>query len=346
MNDYLIVGSGLTGATMARLLITAGNSVHIVERRPHIAGNIYDTNHSSGIRYNLYGAHYFRTNCERIWEFINSFGEFYTLEGRVMSQVDDHLEHWPIQSSYLKKGEEPTFKGNPTNFEEACLAMMPERIYQKFVKGYTEKQWGVKCTKLSPSLAKRFDVRTDGDTRLKQDKYQGMPKEGYTKLIETMLKDIPITLNCNYLTHKNDFKARTIIFTGSIDEYHQYKLGHLRYRTQRRKHTYLNFPSFQKCMAVNYPNDYEHIRSFEWKKMMQNPPDNGTLITFETPEDTRNPDKFEYPFPDEENASLYQKYTELPHENTFFAGRLGEYRYLDMDQAIARAMKHVQTLLT
>ncbi|MPZ52548.1 MAG: FAD-dependent oxidoreductase [Acidimicrobiia bacterium] len=178
--EYLIVGSGLTGATIARHLVENGRDVLILDRRPHMGGNVHDHWHPSGIRIHTYGPHYFRTSSERIWSFVNRFADFYRYEAELLTMVDNSLEHWPVVESYIEKAVgpdwEPAFTGTPSNFEEASLSKMPEQIYRLFVKGYTEKQWGVPAESLSADLAGRFAVHGDGDKRLKRSKYQGIPR--------------------------------------------------------------------------------------------------------------------------------------------------------------------------
>ena len=349
--DYLIVGSGLTGAVIARELFDHGLSVLVLERRAHIGGNVHDHCHPSGIKIHSYGPHYFRTNNENIWQYVNKFATFYKYEPEVKSFVDGSYENWPIADRYIKEsiGPDwtPSFTGTPVNFEEASLAMMPETIYMKFVKGYTEKQWGVDARDLSPELAKRFDIRRNNDPRLVTHRYQGIPDEGYASFMSKLLTDIPILLNFDYLKNRNSFKPqKKLIFTGPIDEYFGYKLGRLKYRGQMRKDTYIAGVDYiQPCGQVNNPDGISgaHIRTLEWKHMM--PPEyarqiRGTVLTTETPCVPDSSDHYEYPFPDLLNAKLYSRYREEADKigDVLICGRLGEYKYYDMDQAIARAM--------
>lgn len=351
ITDYLIIGSGLTGSVMARLLADAGREVLVVDRRAHQGGNVHDHVHASGVRVHTYGPHYFRTTSDAIWAFVNRFATFWKYEAELRSLVDGRYEHWPIVAEYVRRtvGDhwQPEFRGEPRNFEEASLAMMPRLVYEKFVKGYTEKQWGVPASALAASLAKRFDVRADGETRLVRHKYQGIPREGYAALMWNMLQGIPVVLDCDYLKHRGAFEARKlVVFTGPIDEYFGFELGRLHYRGQQREHAYLAGAGLQQpCGQVNYPDPAQgpHIRALEWKHMM--PPEEadqvpGTLLTREVPFSPQEPDRYEYPFPDSANARLYQAYREraAAHPNLLVCGRLGEYRYFDMDQAIARAM--------
>ncbi|HUB66412.1 MAG TPA: UDP-galactopyranose mutase [Candidatus Methylacidiphilales bacterium] len=348
---FLIIGSGLTGAVIARLLHDAGRSVLMVERRCHLGGNVHDHIHESGIRVHTYGPHYFRTNDDDLWAFVNRFGGFYKYEPALKSWVDGRHENWPIAGSYIRRviGEKwrPDFTGTPSNFEEAALALMPRLIYEKFVKGYTEKQWGVPPTQLSASLVKRFDVREDDEPRLMRHRHQGLPKDGYAAWMRRMVEGIPIILNCDYLCCRHDFpESAHIVFTGPIDEYFHHDMGRLVYRGQRREHEYLSEASYaQPCGQVNNPDPANgpHIRILEWKHMMM--PEfagkiHGTVLTRETTVTAIDPKDFEYPFPDAANTRLYEAYRARAAQinGLTVCGRLGEYRYYDMDQAIARAM--------
>lgn len=355
--DYLVVGSGLTGATIARRLTDEGRDVVVLERRDHLGGNVHDQVHrSTGIRYHTYGPHYFRTNSERIWEFVNRFVEWYPFEARLMSYVDGRMEHWPIQEEYIRRevsrAETPQgtiFQSKPSNFEEACLDMMPRLVYEKFVKGYTEKQWGVPCTTLSASLAGRFTVHR-GDTRLKDAKYQALPYGGYAALMEKMLEEITV-YHDDYLQHPEDFYARKVIFTGPIDEFYGFDLGKLKYRGQRRATLAISTPErLQPTIQVNY-SQYAtaFIRRLEWNHL-QEPgfQDRGTsLITEETPYTPEKPTDYEYPFPDETNQALYQRYRlrAKADDKLVMAGRLGAFSYMDMDAAVGRALKLADELL-
>ncbi len=355
--DFLIVGSGLTGATIARTLADAGCEVLVLERRNHVGGNVHDHLHSSGVRIHTYGPHYFRTNSEEIWRYVNRFGEFFRYEAVVKTLIDGNLEQWPIPAQYIEReiGEwQATADTRPANFEEACLSIMPRQIYEKFVKGYTEKQWGHAATSLSPKLATRFDVRHDNDPRFSQHKYQGIPHAGYADFTRQLLHGIPVLLNCDYLRMRDTFRARQLlVFTGAIDEFFSYDIGRLDYRAQSREHVFVEgTPYFQACGQVNNPSPAHgaHIRTLEWKHMM--PPDlsagiQGTVITRESPYSPQNSDHYEYPFPDQRNQALYEAYRArvADDQRLLICGRLGEYRYFDMDQAIGRALRLSRKIL-
>jgi UDP-galactopyranose mutase len=357
--DYIVVGSGMTGATIARLLADAGREIIVLERRAHIGGNVHDLLHSSGIRVHTYGPHYFRTGSQRIWEFVTRFANFYEYKAKLLSLVDGRYEHWPVIKSCLIRlaGADwsPGFKGVPTNFEEASLLMMPRIIFDKFVKGYTEKQWGVPAHTLSVDLARRFDVRSDDDVLLSRHKYQGLPLEGYHSWMKKMLDGIPVRLSTDYLNSREDFRhKKCLIFTGPIDELFSFSHGRLKYRGQRRTHRYVtDRDTILPCAQVNNPDPAQgsHVRSLEWKYLM--PPgfvknNIGTVITTETPYTAQDPNDYEYPFPDAENRKIYQTYAQRANQipKLIICGRLGEYRYYDMDQAIGRAMMIARRLLS
>ncbi len=345
--DYLVVGSGLTGATVARRLADAGRDVLVVERRNRIGGNVADDVHEpSGIRFNLHGPHYFRTNSDKLWDWVQRFSEFRPYEARVLTLVDGRLEKWPIQRDAwgFLKWHETSIKAH--NFEEACLQRIPSSLYEKLVKPYTELQWGVPAHTLSADLASRIPIR-DGDDRLSTHKHQGLPVDGYSRWVENMLKGVPVLLNYNAMCNRVDYER--MVWTGPIDEFYNYQHGRLRYRTQRREHHCIGLGQqgvfFQDVAQVNNPAG-PSIRTIEWKHLSPRRHD-GTLITREYPQDSTDPDTHEYPFPSEEEQARYRLYAEdakqLP--NVTFCGRLGLYVYYDMDQAIAAAHKVADRLL-
>lgn len=349
--DHLIVGSGLTGAVIARTLVDAGQSVLVVDRRSDIGGNVHDHVHASGVRIHTYGPHYFRTNSPELWAFVNRFSPFFRYEPALKSFVDGAYENWPIAASYIRRTIGPTWAAGftgatPRNFEDASLSMMPTLIYEKFVKGYSEKQWGVPARTLSAELARRFDVREDDEPRLMRHQFQGIPEHGYTACMRALLAGIPVVLNCDYLRHRAEFRPRrSTIYTGPIDEFFGFDLGRLVYRGQQRAHEYRTDTDWaQPCGQVNNPDPANgpHIRTLEWKHMMPRPDAErirGTVLTRETTITPSDPDGYEYPFPDAANQRLYQTYRARAEliPDLLICGRLGEYRYYDMDQAIARA---------
>jgi UDP-galactopyranose mutase len=357
--DYLVVGSGLTGSVIARTLVDAGHDVLILERRDHIGGNVHDSLHPSGIRVHTYGPHYFRTNSPRIWEFVNRFSDFYPYEAVLSSLVDGRYERWPVSDEYIRRtvGQDwkPAIPGPGENFEESSLAMMPELVYEKFVKGYTEKQWGVPAASLSSELAGRFEVRSGDDDRLKRQRYQGIPVGGYAALMARLIDGIPIETGVDYLAHRDRYEARrTLVFTGPIDEYFGFDLGRLGYRGQKRTHRYLADADLaQPNGQVNNPDPANgpHVRTLEWKHMLS-PEERrraeGTVLTDETPHTPDDPNDYEYPVPDAANKALFERYRARARATPglLVCGRLGEYRYYDMDQAIARALLLARRLLS
>ena len=356
--DYLIVGSGLTGSVIGRLLADAGQKVLVIDRRDYVAGNIHDAVHPSGIRVHTYGPHYFRTNSDKVWSFANRFSRFYQYEAIVKSFVDGQCENWPLAASCIRRlagrSWKPSFQGAPANFEEAALSKMPMVIYKKFVEGYTQKQWGKAPKLLSAALAARFQVREDDDPRLVKHSYQGIPENGYSQWIRRMLQGLPVELSCDYrLDRKRFHVAKKLIYTGLIDEFFDFRLGRLAYRGQKRETRHYPEINWQQvCGQVNYPSllDGPKIRTLEWKHMMDTSvkePLHGTVITHETPFKPDDPDEYEYPMCDEANLLLYNQYKHLTASlpGVLFCGRLATYHYLDMDQAIEKAMTSAEALL-
>ena len=356
--DYLIVGSGLTGATIARILHDYGKKVVVVERRPWIGGNCYDYNHECGIRVGKYGPHHFRTSDEDIWKFVIRFDSFYRFELTILTEINGSLVNYPITRDYIEQvcGNkwQPVFTDKPTNFEEACLTKMPRLVYDQIVKPYTEKQWGVEAKSLSIDLASKVHINKGNDKRLVSDIHQGFPIHGYTYFIERLLEEIPVITNYDFLQHKKDIGYNNLIYTGLMDEFFDFEFGKLAYRGQKRN-TFLieNRTWYQEAQSVNNPSkeNGEHIRTVEWKYYMPfqyaNSIINNTVITKETPYTPDNPDEYEYPFPSEENKELYNRYRlKASHDKKLvICGRLGDYKYYSMNHAIKQAMLIARKLL-
>jgi UDP-galactopyranose mutase len=348
--DFVIVGSGLTGSTIARILADHRQDALIIERKNHIAGNVYDYRHASGATIHKYGPHYFRCGSERIWAFLNRFTTFYDWSAVIASKVNGDYLHWPVQQSFIEQiagTEWNLFAGEPSNFEEACLSKMPVRLYEMLIKGYTEKQWGVRCVDLDKELAARVTInKADVKTLTPNRRWNALPRHGYTEMISGMIRGIPVITDCDYLRSRDRVIAnKLLVFTGPIDEFFRYKHGKLKYRGQDRSVEY--FPAstqYQPYVQVNYPSpDVPAIRTLEWKHLMHEDDRRnvkGTVVTHETPFTPDQPHQYEYPFPDGANKALYGKYRQEADrlKNVLICGRLGEYRYYDMDQAIGRAM--------
>jgi UDP-galactopyranose mutase len=346
--DLLVVGSGLTGATIARLATDAGHRVLVLERRSEIGGNIRDAVHASGIRYGLYGPHYFRTSSDKIWAFVNRFATFRPFSAEVKTVVAGRFEDWPVTTEYLCRElglrwqmMVPIYQHVAIKtFEDACRAAMPADVYKRFIRGYTAKQWGVDPTDLDAGLAGRFEVREGQDRRLKQSTHQGIPSAGYSAFVSRLLEGIEIRCGIHYMSGLSP--ASLTVFTGPIDEYFGFDLGRLGYRAQQRELIWQPHPfPMHPTVQTNFPDLAEPaIRAIEWRHMAPLI-GNGTLITREYPYTPENPDDFEYPLPTAENRALYSKYRDrTAHEpRVIFAGRLGTFRYYDMDQAIGAAMK-------
>jgi UDP-galactopyranose mutase len=347
-SEFVVVGAGLTGATIARQLHDAGRTVVVVDRRPHVAGNTYDYTHTeSGIRIHAYGPHYFRTSSERVWNFVNRFSSFYEYSATVMTIVDGQIEAWPVTREAVNRigrGEQPPFQGTPSNLEEAALSLMPRRVYEKFVKEYNEKMWGCDCTNLSAALCRRFDVRDGGDRRLiSHAKWQALPTNGYAAMVANMLDGIEVHLGTpfNHAAHR---ATRCLVYTGPVDSFFNCDMGQLPYRAQRRQHEYLSeFELAQPCVQINNPCHVggPHVRTIEWSHLMpKDAPVHGTVLTTETPYSPVDEDGYEYPSQDIASQTLAEKYAERANSvpGVVFVGRLAKYAYVDMDMAIAKAL--------
>ena len=370
MYNYVIVGSGLYGATLARQLTDAGKSVLVIDKRPNIAGNVY-TENIQGINVHIYGAHIFHTNNKAVWEYVQRFATFNRFTNSPVANYHGELYSLPFNMFTFNKmwgvvtPEEAAKKiaeqrkeiiGEPKNLEEQAISLIGRDVYEKLVKGYTEKQWGRKCKDLPSFIIKRLPVRLTFDNNYFNALYQGIPIGGYTKMIERMLDGIEIRLNCDFLIHRAELEALTerVIYTGPIDAYFNYSLGNLEYRSVRFETEVLDIPNFQGNAAVNYTDaETPWTRIIEHKWFEFGKDENGndlpkTVISREYSSEWKPGDEPYYPVNDEKNSSLYQQYANLAakEERVIFGGRLGEYKYYDMDQVIAVALEKARELIS
>ena len=368
--DYLIVGSGLYGATFAQQAHAAGESVLVIDKRPHIAGNVY-TEQIEGINVHKYGAHIFHTNNKAVWNYLNQFAEFNRFTNSPVANYKGELYSLPFNMYTFNKmwgvttPEEAAAKieeqrkaagiTNPQNLEEQAISLVGIDIYQKLVKGYTEKQWGRDCKDLPAFIIKRLPVRLTFDNNYFNALYQGIPIGGYTKMVENMLNGIEVRLGVDYLEHKAELGklAETVVYTGPIDAYFGYKLGYLEYRSVRFETELLDKPNFQGNAAVNYTDRetpwtriIEH-KWFEFGKDEQGSDLPKTVISREYSSEWKPSDEPYYPVNDEKNGSLYAEYKNLADDekNVIFGGRLAEYKYYDMDQVVAEALNKCRDVL-
>lgn len=354
--DYLIVGSGLYGAVFARQMKDAGKSVLVIDRRDHIAGNVY-TRLEDNIHVHQYGAHIFHTNSEDVWNYVNRFARFNRFTNTVVANYKGELYSLPfnmytfnamwgtITPDEAKKKIEEQRKeitGQPRNLEEQAISLVGRDIYEKLIRGYTEKQWGRPCSELPAFIIRRLPVRFTFDNNYFNALYQGIPMGGYTKMVDNMLEGIPVRLGEDYLKNREYWNslADQVVFTGPIDEFYNYSLGPLEYRSVRFETEKLDTPNFQGNAAVNYTDaDTPWTRIIE-HKWFEDLGSDVTIISREYSSEWKPGDEPYYPVNDEKNSALYKSYKELAdrEDKVLFGGRLGEYRYYDMDQVIASAL--------
>lgn len=357
MFDYLVVGSGLFGATFANLAKKSGKKVMVVDKRSHIAGNCF-TESVEGINVHKYGAHIFHTSNAQVWKYVNSFVPFnrYTnspvavSKGRLFNlpfNMNTFYQLWGVKTPVeaLRKIEEQRILANvvePRNLEEQALSLVGRDVYEALIKEYTEKQWGRKCSELPASVIKRLPLRFTFDNNYFNDLYQGIPEGGYTKLVSAMLDGVEVRLNTDFLKCRDELEslAKKIVYTGPIDEFFEYKFGTLEYRSLRFETELLDCENFQGNAVVNYiDTDVPYTRIIEHKHF-----EFGTqpksVITREYPESWKLGMERFYTVNDSKNTNLFQKYKTLANQlpNVIFGGRLAEYKYYDMDDVIERAM--------
>ncbi len=372
MYDFLIVGAGLYGAVFAREAAQAGRTCLVVDRRNHIAGNIY-TEECEGIRVHVYGAHIFHTDDISVWNYVNQFASFNRYTNSPLANYKGELYNlpfnmntfhalWGVTTPEEAKAEierQVRAEGitNPKNLEEQALFLGGRDIYEKLIRGYTEKQWGRKATELPPSIIKRLPFRFLYDNNYFNDAFQGIPVGGYTSMVQKLLKheNIEVKLNTDYFADRQSLRSRAdfLVFTGQIDAYFDYSLGELEYRSLRFETETLETENYQGNAVINY-TEYEipytriiEHKFFEIFGSALSDPGSKTVITREYPLPWNPSEEPYYPVNDEKNNTLYKKYTELAakEKDVLFGGRLGKYRYYDMDDCVAEALKDSKALL-
>jgi len=361
--DYLIVGAGLYGAVFARQAKAAGKTCLVIDKRDHIAGNVY-TEKVEGIDFHKYGAHIFHTNNKRVWNYVNQFAEFNRFTNSPVANYKGELYSLPFNMYTFNKmwgvvtPEEAAAKierqrreagiTEPKNLEEQAISLVGTDIYEKLIRGYTQKQWGRPCNELPSFIIKRLPVRLTFDNNYFNALYQGIPVGGYTRLVEHMLDGIEVRLGVDYLENKAemDALAETIVYTGPIDAYFGYRLGTLEYRSVRFENELLDIPNFQGNAAVNYTDaetPYTRIIEHKWFTFGKDEQGNDlpkTIISREYSSEWHPGDEPYYPVNDAKNSALYQQYKVLAQkeDRVIFGGRLGEYKYYDMDAVINAAL--------
>ena len=356
--DYLIVGSGLFGATFAYRARKQGKKCLVIDKRPHLGGNIYCED-IEGIHVHKYGAHIFHTNQKEVWNFVNSFVEFNRYTNSPVANYRGEMDNMPFNMNTFSKmwniatpQEAKDIIASqiadlnitePKNLEEQALSLVGKDVYEKLIKGYTEKQWGRDCKDLPSFIIKRLPLRFIYDNNYFNDRYQGIPIGGYTKIVEKMLDGIEVRLNTNYLDNREEFDAMAdkIVYTGMIDQFYDYKLGVLEYRSVRFETEELPMENYQGNAVVNYTErevPYTRIiehKHFEFGKQPT------TIISREYSSEWKKGDEPYYPVNNDKNNALYQQYKELADKEhkVIFGGRLGGYKYYDMDKVIAAALE-------
>lgn len=369
MYDYLIVGAGLYGAVCARELTDSGKKVLVIDKRNHIAGNIY-TEKIEGINVHKYGAHIFHTNNKTVWDYVNRFSVFNRFTNSPIANYKGELYSLPFNMYTFNKmwgvvtPEEAALKiaeqrkeitGEPNNLEEQAISLVGRDIYEKLIKGYTEKQWGRDCKDLPSFIIKRLPVRLTFDNNYFNALYQGIPIGGYTSMVANMLSGIEVKTGIDYLEKKEELDKLTsnVIYTGPIDAYFNYSLGYLEYRSVKFENELIDKPNFQGNAAVNYTDrETPWTRIIEHKWFEFGKDENGndlpkTVISKEYSSEWKPGDEPYYPVNDEKNSLLFSEYKKLTDKenNVIFGGRLGEYKYYDMDQVIAAALEKINCII-
>ena len=366
MYDYLIVGSGLFGSVCAFELRKAGKSVLVIEKRNHIGGNIY-TKDIDGINVHVYGAHIFHTSNKEVWDYMNQFTSFNNFINSPIANYKGETYNLPFNMNTFVKiwpdvhtaedaqkrieEEKAQYKiENPKNLEEQAINLVGSTIYKKLIKGYTEKQWGRDCKDLPPFIIKRLPLRFTFDNNYFNDTYQGIPIGGYTKIIEKMLNGVDVRLNYDFFDHREELlkSCKNVIFTGQIDHFFDFKYGKLAFRTLRFETETINKNDYQGNAVVNYTDrETPYTRIIEHKHFEFGDKLDHTIISKEYPSEWKPGCEPYYPVNDETNNDLYSKYKVEAdkYQNIYFGGRLGLFKYLDMDKVVEEALKLIKELL-
>ncbi len=351
--DYLIAGSGLFGSVFAHEAHKAGKNVIIVEKRDHIGGNIY-TEEVEGIHVHRYGAHIFHTDDEEVWNYVNQFAVFNDYHHRVKANYKGELydlpfnmntfhQMWGIDQPEEARRIIESQKGDikeARNLEEKCISMVGTDIYEKLVKGYTEKQWGRGCKDLPSFIIERLPLRFEYNNDYFDDRYQGIPVGGYVQIIEGMLKGIEVILNHDFLKHRDEIEYDKLLFTGPIDAFFDYCLGHLEYRSLRFETKVQDHYDGDRVPVMNYTDKETPYTRVIDHGLFEGNDQNRSVITWEYPLEWKTGQEAYYPVNDKKNSRLYQQYRKMAEEynNVIFGGRLGEYRYCDMDETIRSSL--------
>jgi UDP-galactopyranose mutase len=359
--NILLIGAGLFNAVLAHHFIKQGKSVLVIEKRSHIAGNCY-TERRENIDLHVFGAHIVHTSNKKVWDFLNQFGEFNNFINSPIANYKGKIYNLPFNMntfSQLFGVVTPTeaeaailnekmkeLMCVPSNLEEQAIAMVGRTIYEKLIKGYTQKQWGRKCTELPPEIIKRLPLRFTYDNNYFNDKYQGIPVEGYTKIIERMFEGADILLNTDFLKDKEKWESMAdhVFYSGCIDEYYDYCYGPLEYRSVRFETEVLDKENYQGNAVVNYTSDEEPYTRIIEHKWFNNMGSDKTIISKEYSSEWKKGDVPYYPVNNEKNNALYEKYKAIPNEKVTWCGRLGNFKYYDMDDTIEAAFKLIETL--
>lgn len=360
--DYLVVGSGLFGATFTHEAIKKGKKVLVLEKRNHIGGNIY-TEKTDGIDVHKYGAHIFHTSNKRVWDYVNELAEFNNFVNSPVANYKGEMYNLPFNMNTFSKmfgistpaeakeiieKQKSEISGEPKNLEEQAISLVGRDVYTKLIKGYTEKQWGRDCKELPSFIIKRLPVRYTFDNNYFNDRYQGVPCEGYTALIEKLLEGADLLLNTDFLDDRQKYldMAEKCVYTGPIDEYYGYTLGKLEYRSLKFETELLDEENYQGVAVVNYTErEIPYTRIIEHKHFNFGTQPK-TVITKEYPTDWEEGMEPYYPINDEKNGGLYKKYAEkAEREGIYFGGRLAQYKYYDMDDTVEAALKMADEIL-